>query len=332
MAPSGRTCLLKSRDGKLVEVDLSDPQQLRHLKDDSTQLLWLDMADPNDDDLAMLREHIGLHELAIEDIEKRRQRPKFDSYPGQQVVVAYEASASRPGGAELHLGELHLILGDRYLVSVHWGESKAVEEVRKRLQQGADTIAKDVGGLLYTMLDTVADGYFPLLDRLSERIDRLQDSIFAGGPEAGATALRSVLQIKRQLLDLRRVVAPLRDVANTLLRRDLGVVDDEMLPYFQDLYDHLVRVLDNIDLYREMLAAALDANLSVTSNNLNVIVKRLTAFTVILMIPTLIAGIYGMNFHFMPELSWQLGYPLSLGAMAVAMIGAYLFFKARNWF
>jgi magnesium transporter len=335
MAPSGRTCLLKSRDGKLVEVDLSDPQQLRHLKDDSTQLLWLDMADPNDDDLAMLREHIGLHELAIEDIEKRRQRPKFDSYPGQQVLVAYEASASRPGGIELNLGELHLILGDRYLVSVHWGASPAVEEVRQRLRQGAqgaEAVAKNVGGLLYTILDTVADGYFPLLDRVSERIDRLQDGIFAGGPEGGRTALRSVLQIKRQLLELRRVVAPLRDVANTLLRRDLGVVDEEMLPYFQDLYDHLVRVLDNLDLYREMLAAALDANLSVTSNNLNVIVKRLTAFTVILMIPTLIAGIYGMNFHFMPELSWQLGYPLAVGAMAVAMIGAFIYFKAHDWF
>jgi magnesium transporter len=121
-------------------------------------------------------------------------------------------------------------------------------------------------------------------------------------------------------------------VANALLRRDVGVVDDQLMPYFQDLYDHLVRVLDNIDLYREMLAAALDANLSVTSNNLNVIVKRLTAFTVILMIPTLIAGIYGMNFVFMPELEWPVGYPVALGAMAVTMVGAFLYFKAHDWF
>jgi magnesium transporter len=332
MAPSRRTCLLRTPDGTLVDVDLSDAEQLRRAKEKPDHLIWLDLADPNANDIGMLRDHIGLHELAIEDLETRRQRPKLDSYRGQHVIVAYEATSSRPGGAELQLSELHLIIGERYLVTVHWGDSHAVTEVRDRWRQGADSVATSAAGLLYTVLDTLADGYFPLLDRLSERIDRLQDSIFAGGPDSGGTALRSVLQIKRELLELRRVVAPLRDVANTLLRRDLGVIDEELNPYFQDLYDHLVRVLDNIDLYREMLAAALDANLSVTSNNLNVIVKRLTAFTVILMIPTLIAGIYGMNFHFMPELSWPVGYPLALLVMAAVMVGTYYFFKARDWF
>jgi magnesium transporter len=171
-----------------------------------------------------------------------------------------------------------------------------------------------------------------LLDRLSERIDRLQDRIIAGGPGKGENALREVLQFKRELLDLRRVVAPLRDVANALLRRDLAVIDEPLIPYFQDLYDHLVRVLDNIDLDREMLAATLDANLSVTNNNLNVIVKRLTAFTVILMVPTLIAGVYGMNFRYMPELGWPLGYGFALGLMVLLMVGTYLLFRARDWF
>jgi magnesium transporter len=332
MAQSSRTCLLRSPDGQLAEVDLSSGEQLRLLRPEAGKVVWLDLADPDRKDIAMLREQLGLHELAIEDLEKRRQRPKIDSYPGQHVLVAYEATSPRPGGVDIRLGEIHLIAGDGYLVSVHWGDSPAIDEVRKRWRRGADAVAKSVAGLLYTILDTIADGYFPLLDRLSERIDRLQDAIFAGRPEAGRSALRNVLEIKRQLLELRRAVAPLRDVANSLLRRDLGVVEDELLPYFQDLYDHLVRVLDNVDLYREMLAAALDANLSVTSNNLNVIVKRLTAFTVILMVPTLIAGIYGMNFRFMPELSWPIGYPLALGIMAAAMIGAYLFFKAHDWF
>jgi magnesium transporter len=193
-------------------------------------------------------------------------------------------------------------------------------------------VATTPGGLLYAVLDTLADGYFPLLDRLSERIDRLQDQIVAGGVESGPPALRHVLDLKRELLELRRVVAPLRDVANALLRRDVNAVEEQLIPYFQDLYDHLVRVLDTIDLYREMLAAALEANLSVTSNNLNVIVKRLTAFTVILMIPTLIAGVYGMNFHFMPELTWPFGYFGALLLMAGASFGAYLYFRAKDWF
>jgi magnesium transporter len=140
-----------------------------------------------------------------------------------------------------------------------------------------------------------------------------------------------VLAAKRQLLELRRVIAPLRDVANALLRRDLDIVSARTVPYFQDLYDHLVRLLENIDLYRDILAAALDANLAIASNSLNLIVKRLTALTVILMVPTLIAGVYGMNFDRMPELDWALGYPFALGLMLVAVIGAVAFFRWRDW-
>jgi magnesium transporter len=331
MAPSGRTCLLRHTNGELTEVDLSS-DDLSQLKAEPGVLVWLDLADPDADDLGLLRHKLQLHDLAIEDLEKHRQRPKIDIYPGQHVLVAYEVIDPKRIRAAFSLGEVHLIIGTGYLVSVHWQPSPALDEVRQRWRQEPDAVATSAGGLLYAILDTIADGYFPLLDRLSERIDRLQDSIISGGSDAGPTALRQVLQIKRELLELRRVVAPLRDVANALLRRDLAVVDEPLTPYFQDLYDHLVRVLDNIDLYREMLAAALDANLSVTSNNLNVIVKRLTAFTVILMVPTLIAGIYGMNFRSMPELGWPLGYGFALGLMVLLMIGTYLLFRARDWF
>jgi magnesium transporter len=332
MAQPTRICLLRRSDGQLAELDLSNKDELRWLKADADQLVWLDLADPDAADVTLLRERLGLHELAAEDIEKRHQRPKVDTYPGQHVIVGYEAIGSDHRAGDFGLSEIHLIGGTGYLVSVHWGRSPALEEVRGRWKQDPETVASSKGALIYAILDTIADGYFPVLDQLSERIDRIQDGIIAGRSGAGPAALRKVLLIKRQLLEMRRVVAPLRDVANALLRRDVGVVDEPLMPYFQDLYDHLVRVLDNIDLYREMLAAALDANLSVTSNNLNVIVKRLTAFTVILMIPTLIAGIYGMNFDFMPELEWQVGYPLALGAMAAAMVGAYFFFKAHDWF
>jgi magnesium transporter len=332
MAQPTRICLLRRSDGQIAELDLSKDDELQWLKAGDDQLVWLDLADPDASDVGLLRERLGLHELAAEDLEKRHQRPKIDTYPGQHVIVAYEAVGSDHRAGDFGLSEVHLISGSGYLVSVHWGPSPALEEVRGRWKHDAETVASTKGALVYAILDTIADGYFPILDRLSERIDRIQDGIIAGDSEAGPTALRKVLQIKRQLLEMRRVVAPLRDVANALLRRDVGVVEEHLMPYFQDLYDHLVRVLDNIDLYREMLAAALDANLSVTSNNLNVIVKRLTAFTVILMIPTLIAGIYGMNFDFMPELEWQIGYPAALGLMAASMVGAYLFFKAHDWF
>ncbi|HET7521476.1 MAG TPA: magnesium transporter CorA family protein, partial [Candidatus Limnocylindria bacterium] len=263
MAPSGRTCILRHRDGHLEEVDLSHAE-LSQLGA-GEHLAWLDFTDPDADDLSLLRGRLNLHELAIEDLRKRRQRPKLDSYQEHKVIVAYEVAGD--GNArhpDFSLGELHLIAGKGYLVTVHWGSSPAIDEVRSRWQLQPDAVATTQGGLLYALLDTVADGYFPLLDRLSDRIDRLQDSIVGGGADSGPAALRQVLDIKRELLELRRVVAPLRDVANALLRRDMATVDDALVPYFQDLYDHLVRVLDTIDLYREMLAAALDANLTVT--------------------------------------------------------------------
>jgi magnesium transporter len=331
MAPSGRTCLLRHPNGTLTEVDLSR-DDLSQLHAESGRMAWLDLGEPDADDLALLRDKVQLHPLAIEDLEKRRQRPKIDIYAGQHVLVAYEVLDANESRADFSLGELHLIIGKGYLVTVHWQPSPSLDQVRKRWRHEPDAVATSPGGLLYEILDTIADGYFPLLDRLSERIDRLQDRIIGGGREAGPTALRHVLQIKREMLELRRVVAPLRDVANSLLRRDITAIDESLIPYFQDLYDHLVRVLDTIDLYREMLAAALDANLSVTSNNLNVIVKRLTAFTVILMVPTLIAGIYGMNFRYMPELSWPFGYGFALGLMVLVMFGTYLLFRARDWF
>jgi magnesium transporter len=213
---------------------------------------------------------------------------------------------------------------------VRWQDSPAIREVEARFRERPDAVARTPGSLVYAILDAALDGFFPLLDRLTDKIEDLEEVILAGG--RSSDTLRTILGLKRKLLELRRNLSPQRDVANALLRRDLPLVDDASAPYFQDLYDHTIRVLDQLDLQRDLLASALEANLSVTSNALNAVMKRLTAFTVVLMVPTLIAGIYGMNFHFMPELSWPLGYPLVMGVMLLTMAGAALFFRARDWF
>jgi magnesium transporter len=165
---------------------------------------------------------------------------------------------------------------------------------------------------------------------MAERIDDLEDRVIEG--KGGGEALREVLSLKRELLDLRRVLGPMRDSANALLRRDNDLIEEAALPYFQDLFDHLIRILDQVDLYRDLVASTLEANLAVTSNSLNAIMKRLTAFTVLLMVPTLIAGIYGMNFRYMPELGQQYGYPAVLLIMAVSIVVVGLFFRAKDWF
>ena len=280
--------------------------------------------------MKLLREEFAVHPLALEDLEKRRQRPKLDTYAEQQIIVTYEVLEPSEPDRHFELGELHLFAGPGYLVSVRWQDSPAIKEVERRFRERPDAVARTPGTLVYAILDAALDGFFPLLDRLSEKIEDLEGAILAGGRTSDT--LRVILGLKRKLLELRRNVSPQRDVANALLRRDLPLVDDTSAPYFQDLYDHTIRVLDQLDLQRDLLASALEANLSVTSNNLNAVMKRLTAFTVVLMVPTLIAGIYGMNFHFMPELSWPLGYPLVLGVMLLTMAGAALFFRARDWF
>ena len=327
---TNRTCLARLPEGEVRELKAKELGEIDKLRATADHVVWLDIASPTSEDLALLRDEFDVHPLAIEDLEKRKQRPKVDTYGEQQAIVVYEVLPADTAGRHFVLGELHVFAGPGYLVSVRWRASPAIADVERRFRKHADSVSRTPGALLYAILDAVVDGYFPMLDKLSDEIESLEDRILRGG-QISAT-LRRILALKRELLDLRRNLSPLRDVANVLLRRDVPLVDDLSAPYFQDLYDHIVRVLDGLDLQRDLLASALEANLSVTSNNLNAVMKRLTAFTVILMVPTLVAGIYGMNFHFMPELSWPLGYPLALGLMLVTMAGAAIFFRARDWF
>ncbi len=301
------------------------------LRAKANTLVWLDLLDPGAAELELLREEFGIHALAEEDLRRRNQRPKLDTYDDHQVAVVYELlPRSGDADAAAELGELHVFIGSTWMVSVHWADSPTIVETRRRFEARPDAAGKSAGSLLYTLLDAAVDGYFPALDALSDRIDALEDRIVSGVQDR--ETLRTVLRVKRELLELRRVLAPMRDVANAFLRRDNRTVDDAALPYYADLYDHIVRILDQLDLLRDLVAAALDANLSVTSNNLNAVMKRLTAVTVILILPTIISGIYGMNFVHMPELDWALGYPLAIGIMAALMAGAFVYFRAHDWF
>jgi magnesium transporter len=324
-----RFCAIRLKDGHTSRIAATEIENIDRLRTEPDTLIWLNVRDPKDHDLALLEREFGLHPLALEDLRKRSQRPKVDTYPDQNMIVAFEAIAGS-GEKDVRLAELHLFAGPGWLITVHWSASPAIDDVRKRFESGSAGVSASGGGLLYAVLDAAADSYFPLLDEMSERIDRLEDHVLAG--DAGMPALRRMLKIKRDLLNLRRVLAPMRDVANSLLRRDIVLVEDAMIPYFQDLFDHLVRILDQVDVDRDLLASVLDTRLTVTGNSLNLIVKRLTAITLILMIPTLIAGVYGMNFDVMPELHWTLGYPFALALMVAAAGGAIWFFRSRDWF
>ncbi|HET6381112.1 MAG TPA: magnesium/cobalt transporter CorA [candidate division Zixibacteria bacterium] len=322
---SSAICFVRRGSGGLHRLSPVEFGQIDVLRREPGTIVWLALTAPTAEHLRLLAGEFGLHPLALEDVRKRGQRPKLDSYADQHMLVVYEA----PGGST-ELAELHVFIGAGWLVTVQWTDSPAVEAARRHFESASDGPGRAVGGVLYALFDAAADSYFPLLDAMAERMDALEDKVLGG--DGGSDGLREMLAIKRELLELRRVLGPMRDVANALLRRDVPVIEDAAIPYVQDLYDHLVRILDQVDLYRDLLASILDARLTVTSNALNAIMKRLTALTVILMVPTLIAGIYGMNFSHMPELSWVLGYPFALGLMGTAAFVAFWFFRRHDWF
>ena len=326
-------CLIR-RDGIVTELPRDRFQDIDQLRQDEGVLVWLQLRDPGADELTLLADEFDIHELALEDVQKRGQRPKLDAYPDQQMLVVYEGIQGddpHDDGTDampFTLNELHAFGGRRWIVTVQWADSPAVDIAARHVARTNAPVS--VGSVIYALFDAAVDSYFPILDAQSDRMDRLEDTILAGTDDPGE--LREILGIKRQLLELRRVLAPMRDAANALLRREAPFDDDAGVPYFQDLYDHLVRVIDQLDLYRDLLASILEARLTVASNALNSVMKRLTAITVILVAPTLIAGIYGMNFDHMPELEWRLGYPYALILMLAVMGGAYLYFRRRGWF
>jgi magnesium transporter len=290
----------------------------------------VDVSDPSDEDWRTLAEQFGFHPLAVEDASKQNQRAKMDEYDGYLFVTmrahaaGVEDMTSVAGAAQ----EVDAFLGPRYLVTIHRGECTAVAETRARWERRPTRMPEEPAFLLYVLLDTVVDGYFPVMDALDQAIDEMEDAAF--DPTTVAD-LGPALQLKRRLLLLRQTLAPMRDLANSLLRADLDLIPDSTRVYFQDVYDHTLRLLEQVDLHRDVLTGALEAQLAQTSNHLNQIMKNLTSVAAILMTLSLVAGIYGMNFHHMPELEWQYGYFGVLGAMAAIAVGLVAYFRKIKW-
>ncbi len=313
-------------DGQGLQTSLP-LERISDVLDEAESLLWVDVVDPTPDDLRLLGEEFRFHPLAMEDAIKRHQRPKIDFYDGFLFIVFYELEIH---DARPEARELTLFVGKNYLVTVHDGAFEVVKETARRWRENIHLPGdRGVGLLVYSLLDAVVDGYFPIIDELSERIEDMEQTIFERSDER---IQQEIFVLKRDLLAIRRVLGPERDVMNVLVRRDSPVFEAGTIVYFQDIYDHLLRVIDALDTYRDLLTGALDAYLTMTSNRLNQVVKTLTASSIILMSMTLVAGIYGMNFVHMPELRWLLGYPWALGLMVAIGAGLFVMFRRIDWF
>jgi magnesium transporter len=290
-------------------------------------VVWADVSDPTSEDFLELAEEFGFHPLSIEDCRNEHQRPKVEEYNGYYFIVLYEAELVGPQD-RLELRELNIFLGSNYLVTVHSRPIRAIETARRLWHEWTDRAEHGAGLLSYLLMDAIVDDYMPLLDILSDRMDDLEDQIFG---EFQSGAIQDIFRIKKQLLYLRRSIAPLRDVFNTMLRREQPIFARETHVYFQDVFDHVIRVADTIDSLRDMLGSTMDAYLSVSGNRMNMVMKRLTSIATILMSVTLVAGIYGMNFDLMPELKWRYGYVYALLSMVGIGVGLYLYLRKAKW-
>jgi magnesium transporter len=317
--------VLDARDAPApVEVDV---HRLAELLPDRQNRLWLDISDPGEEEVELLRRHFGFHELALEDVTKPHERPRCDSYGSYYFVVVYAADHTSDA---FQPRELNLFWGENYLVTIHRRPAavlSALGEARRRWEQQEDRYAHGVAGLAYALFESLVDGYFVVQDRMRERIEGIEDAIFHGREGAAANLFR----LRKELLRVPRLLAPTSHVLSEVLRRGRGIPDD-LRPYFADIQDHALHVLAEMDTYRDLLSAALDVHVFHAFNRLGLIMKRLTAVTVIIMVPNFVASIYGMNFaHLIPASDWQYGFVVVVSFLACMVVWGFIHSRILGW-
>lgn len=304
-------------------------EQIEEARNDSDAILWLDMLNPGEEDLARVAEKFQLHPLAIEDASHEHQRPKVEQYENFYFVVFYTINMKEKS-QELDICEVDMFLGENYLITTHEKPIHELDEAEQRWTRNSKQLEWGIVILLYSLLDTIVDHYFPIVDLLVEQVEDLENGLFAGATR-NTRFTQQLLNLKRQFLTMRRIATPERDVLNVLTNRDTPIFDEHATLYFRDVYDHITRLADTVDLYRDQLSTTMDANLSIVSNDLNKVMRTLTVASIILMADSLIAGIYGMNFDNIPELHLQYGYFGVLVLMALLSILLILLFRRLKW-
>ncbi len=311
-----------------VEKEVPSVEECLSYKDTPT-VTWINVDGVHDASLLeKFAGGFGLHRLVMEDIMSTDQRPKIEDYGPYLYFVLKMISNGTDG--QLVIEQISIILGPNFVLSFQEGiKGDVFNAVRERLRTGKGRIrAMGADFLAYSLLDVIVDNYFIVLEKLGENIESLEDELIE---DPSQKTVQKIYRLKRELIFLHNAVWPLREVANTLTRSESALIHEPTIPFIRDLYDHVIHVIDSVDIYREMISGMLDMYLSSVSNRLNQVMKVLTVIATIFMPLTFIVGLYGMNFKHMPELEWRYGYPAVLGLMAVIAAGMLLIFKRRKW-
>lgn len=289
--------------------------------------VWVALRDADAAELAEMKQQFGLHELAIEDALVGNQRPKIEEY-GDALFIVLQTMEILNG--ELHVGELDIFVGPNYVLSSRSHTERGFMEVRARCEREPQLLRHGSGYVLYALMDAAVDRYFPVLDKLESDLETLEERIFAtdGSPRANIQAL---YELKQKLGTLKHATGPQLEVVGKLFGGRVPMVCNNLGEYFRDIYDHLARLNQSIDTARDTIATAISVNLSMIALQENETTKKLAGYAALIAVPTLIVGIYGMNFEHMPELHWSFGYPFSLALMAGIDFYLYYRFRTAGW-
>ncbi|MDQ6649050.1 MAG: magnesium transporter CorA family protein [Actinomycetota bacterium] len=315
------------RSGVLEKEDFPVADVSDYLDQPDTAV-WVDICGPDVEDLRLLADELGLHPLALEDAVKPRQRPKLDRYQDHLFVSAYAVHLDDASG-ELLTSEVAVFVTRQALVTVRKDDGFDIAPVVARWDGSPDLAKYGVGFLLHGLLDTVVDGHFDAVQQLDEEIEGLEDLLFDERPRSKEVQRRS-FEVRKSLVELRRVVLPMREVINAILRRDLGVVDEGMAPYFQDVYDHVLRATEWTESLRDLVTTILETHLTIQGNRLNMIMKHLTSYAAIIAVPTAVTGFYGMNVPY-PGFGKHWGFWMAFVIMVSLATGLFVTFRKRDW-
>ncbi len=312
------------RDGRLLhELDLSkDIPQIEK----KTDFVWIGLLEPDDGMLAKIQDRFGLHPLAVEDALDPKHLPKMETYGDHLFVVARTFHLENE---RIAYGNTAFFVGRQFIVTVRHGSMRAHNSIRNQLEATPWLLKQGPDFVLHEILDFIVDGYLEVIDLVEEQVLAMEDhamDAFLNRAETGR-----LFTMRRDLFRLRRVLGPMEDLANRFINLELPQIDDALDPYFRDLADHVRRVNYRVDGLRETLTSVIDTSGLLEQQRQGVITRQLAAWAAILAVPTAIAGIYGMNFKFMPELAWKYGYAVAVGLMASICIGLYIRFKRVGW-
>ncbi|MCZ4094943.1 magnesium and cobalt transport protein CorA [Streptomyces sp. So13.3] len=329
------------RDGHRIDTPATLTEAYRKLPDTPDAMAWIGLYRPAEDQLLAAAAAFGLHELAVEDAVVAHQRPKLERY-GDTLFVVLRAARYLDDAEEVDFGELHLFVGPDFVLTVRHSQSPDLSTVRARLEADPELLRLGPEAVLYAVLDSVVDGYAPVIAGLQNDIDEIETEVFGGDPKVS----RRIYELSREVVEFQRATRPLLNILSALTAGfEKYGTDEELRRYLRDVDDHATTVVERVDGFRQMIADILAVNatlvtqaqneemkqLAEASNAQNDEIKKISSWAAILFAPTLIGTVYGMNFETMPELKWVFGYPFAIGLMGVVCVGLYMVFKRRNW-